>query len=106
MEGLQFLKKELILQETLNIKTSSTADIDRWFTPEMLEKTPKAKAWVTNKGKDRDARFRKMKSSQFKKYLQEDHRTHRKPEKIRRRSSSLLASTRSRLLPRATMALT
>ncbi|KAJ7789523.1 hypothetical protein B0H14DRAFT_3891800 [Mycena olivaceomarginata] len=42
-------KKELIL-EVLNIKSSSTSDINKLFAPERLEKAPKAKAWVNSKG--------------------------------------------------------
>ncbi|KAJ7722910.1 hypothetical protein B0H14DRAFT_2642028 [Mycena olivaceomarginata] len=44
--GVSF-KKELII-EVLNIKSSSTSEINKLFAPEGLEKAPKAKAWVTS----------------------------------------------------------
>ncbi|KAJ6455271.1 hypothetical protein C8R47DRAFT_1166293 [Mycena vitilis] len=84
--GVKFEKK-FLLEEALNIKTSSTADIDKYFTPEALEKAPKARAWVMSKGVEHNDRFRKMKSARFKEYVQQDHRK-RKLNKVRRRRSS------------------
>ncbi|KAJ7873634.1 hypothetical protein B0H14DRAFT_3131234 [Mycena olivaceomarginata] len=76
ISGVSF-KKELIF-EVLNIKSSSTSDINKLFAPERLEKAPKAKAWVNSKGETNDDSFRKMTTIGFKKYLQEDHRKVRK----------------------------
>ncbi|KAF8157550.1 hypothetical protein K438DRAFT_1777196 [Mycena galopus ATCC 62051] len=76
-------KKDFI-HEVLYIKSSSTSDIDKWCAPELLEKAPKAKAWVNSKSKMNDTIFRNMKSARFKEYLQEYHR---KSRKVRRRSS-------------------
>ncbi|KAF8194865.1 hypothetical protein K438DRAFT_1968804 [Mycena galopus ATCC 62051] len=89
--GVTF-KKDFI-HNILNIKSSSTSDIDKWFAPELLEKAPKAKAWVDSKGKTNDTTFRHMKSACFKEYLQEDHR---KPCKVRRRSSGSHSPGRTR----------
>ncbi|KAJ6526506.1 hypothetical protein DFH09DRAFT_1371656 [Mycena vulgaris] len=73
--------------DALKIKSSTTNDIDHWFSPDTLEKAPKAKAWVESKGKTHDSRFRKMKSARFKEYLTTDHRHHRKSDKSGRRDS-------------------
>ncbi|KAJ7889065.1 hypothetical protein B0H14DRAFT_3429730 [Mycena olivaceomarginata] len=70
--GVSF-KKELIF-EVLNIKSSSTSDINKLFAPERLEKAPRAKAWLNSKGETNDDSFRKMTTIGLKKYLQEDHR--------------------------------
>jgi hypothetical protein len=56
--GVSF-KKELIL-EVLNIKSSSTSDINKLFAPERLEKALKAKAWVNSKGETNDHRLQKI----------------------------------------------
>ncbi|KAJ7614263.1 hypothetical protein DFH06DRAFT_1344216 [Mycena polygramma] len=93
--GVKFEKK-FLLHEALNIKTSSTSDIDKYFTPDALANAPKAKAWVMSKGKEYDDRFRKMKSARFKEYIQGDHRKHRKADKIRRRRSSSASAGPSR----------
>ncbi|KAJ6546295.1 hypothetical protein DFH09DRAFT_1507844 [Mycena vulgaris] len=91
--GIKF-KKDFLLEEALTIKTSSTADIDRYFIPEMLQNAPDALAWVGSGGKTNDSTFRKMRSARFKEYLKEDHRDHRKSDKessrgkVRRRRSS------------------
>ncbi|KAJ7911302.1 hypothetical protein B0H13DRAFT_2010175 [Mycena leptocephala] len=91
--GVKF-KKDFFLEEALNLKTSSFADIDRYFTPEMLQNDPDALAWVESGGETNDSSFRKMKSARFKEHIQEDHRNHRKSNKegsrgkIRRRRSS------------------
>ncbi|KAJ6553788.1 hypothetical protein DFH09DRAFT_1495357 [Mycena vulgaris] len=90
--GIKF-KKDFLLEEALTIKTSSTADIDRYFTPEMLQNAPDALAWVGSGGKTNDSTFRKMRSARFKEHLKEDHRDHRKSDKessrgkVRRRRS-------------------
>ncbi|KAJ7919940.1 hypothetical protein B0H13DRAFT_2427629 [Mycena leptocephala] len=78
--GIKF-KKEFFLEKALNLKTSSTADIDKYFTPEMLQNDPDALAWVESGGKTNDSSFRKMKSARFKEHIQEDHRNHRRSDK-------------------------
>ncbi|KAJ7688939.1 hypothetical protein B0H14DRAFT_3051652 [Mycena olivaceomarginata] len=94
--GVSF-KKELIF-EVLNIKSSSTSDINKLFAPERLEKAPRAKAWVNSKGETNDDSFRKTTTIGFKKYLQEDHRKVRKSGngKSRRRSSGSRSPGRAR----------
>jgi hypothetical protein len=94
--GVSF-KKELIF-EVLNIKSSSTSEINKLFAPEGLEKALKAKAWVNSKGETNDDSFRKMTTIGFKKYLQEDHRKVRKSGsgKSRRRSSGSRSPGRAR----------
>ncbi|KAJ7795350.1 hypothetical protein B0H14DRAFT_2621019 [Mycena olivaceomarginata] len=94
--GVSF-KKELIF-EILNIKSSSTSDINKLFAPEGLEKAPRAKAWVNSKGETNDDSFRKMTTIGFKKYLQEDHRKVRKSGsgKSRRCSSGSRSPGRAR----------
>ncbi|KAJ6567809.1 hypothetical protein B0H10DRAFT_2110465 [Mycena sp. CBHHK59/15] len=92
--GIKF-KKEFLLEEVLNVKTSSTADISRWFSPEMLQNLPEAQAWADTNGKTDDKIFRKMKSSHFKGYLKDPSTFyHQFPKegssrgKVRRRRSS------------------
>ncbi|KAJ6595104.1 hypothetical protein DFH09DRAFT_1413021 [Mycena vulgaris] len=92
--GFRVPRRLHLLEEALTIKTSSTADIDRYFIPEMLQNAPDALAWVGSGGKTNDSTFRKMRSARFKEYLKEDHRDHRKSDKessrgkVRRRRSS------------------
>jgi hypothetical protein len=94
--GVKF-KKNFLLEEVLNIKTSSTSEIDKWFAPELLQDSSKALAWVESKGVTNDSLFRNMKSSRFKDYLKGDHSVVHKSTKaaegfsrgkVRRRRSS------------------
>ncbi|KAK7059936.1 hypothetical protein R3P38DRAFT_3303631 [Favolaschia claudopus] len=53
----------------LNIKSSSTTEIDSWFAPKMLEGAPKAREWVESDGQTNNSKFEMMKTSEFKEYL-------------------------------------
>ncbi|KAK7021477.1 hypothetical protein R3P38DRAFT_2629046 [Favolaschia claudopus] len=65
--GVRF-KKEFVY-EVLNIKSSSTTEIDSWFAPKMLEGAPKAREWVESDGQTNNSKFEMMKTSEFKEYL-------------------------------------
>ncbi|KAJ7710805.1 hypothetical protein B0H17DRAFT_1190494 [Mycena rosella] len=94
----QKFRKDFVY-DVINVKSSTVNDTDTWFSPELLENAPKAKAWVESKGKINDSRFRKMRSARFKEYLLGGDRNSRKSNKtagssrsrVRRRSSSASA---------------
>ncbi|KAJ7679826.1 hypothetical protein B0H17DRAFT_1206339 [Mycena rosella] len=69
--GVAFTKDNLIEAGGFgSFSSSSTATI---FAPQMLAKAPKAKAWYESGGTTHDDFFRKMKTADFKKYLDADH---------------------------------
>ncbi|KAF8182448.1 hypothetical protein K438DRAFT_1767367 [Mycena galopus ATCC 62051] len=67
--------KQDFLYQVLNLKISSTTEIDSWFSLKMLEGTLKVNAWVKSGGVTNSSKFDKMKTSdEFKHYLIAHHK--------------------------------
>ncbi|KAJ6484127.1 hypothetical protein C8R45DRAFT_931575 [Mycena sanguinolenta] len=75
-----------LYKEVLNIRNSATTDIDKYFTEAMLKGAPKAKAWVDSDGVDHSKKFDRMKTVDFKRYLND--RAKRDPNPRKRKKSS------------------
>ncbi|KAJ6478189.1 hypothetical protein C8R45DRAFT_1101576 [Mycena sanguinolenta] len=84
--GVRFKKD--FLYEVLSLKSSSTTEIDSWFSSKMLEGAPKAKAWVESGGKTNSSKFEKMKTADFKRYLTAHHKSDAHPTQSRKHKKS------------------
>ncbi|KAJ6576217.1 hypothetical protein B0H10DRAFT_2236558 [Mycena sp. CBHHK59/15] len=88
--GVIFTKPEIL--EALRLKGSNSTSDLKIFTPDALLRNPQAKLWYESGGKTNDDYFGNMKLSNFKAYLEGDHRKERRKERSRdrrRRSSSV-----------------
>ncbi|KAJ6474227.1 hypothetical protein C8R45DRAFT_1103208 [Mycena sanguinolenta] len=84
--GVRFKKD--FLYEVLGLKSSSTTEIDSWFSSKMLEGAPKAKAWVESGGKTNSSKFEKMKTADFKRYLTARHKSDAEATQSRKHKKS------------------
>ncbi|KAJ7113352.1 hypothetical protein C8R43DRAFT_1039992 [Mycena crocata] len=103
-QGFQYagtrFKKDFIY-DVLAIRSSSTSDIEKYFTSDMLEAAPKVREWVESDGVTNNNKFHKMKSARFKEYMTDHQRRASRGEgssrsRVRRRNSSTSPNNRAR----------
>ncbi|KAF7342663.1 hypothetical protein MSAN_02023700 [Mycena sanguinolenta] len=102
LSGLALVSKRTSLyKEVLNIRSSATTEIDGYFTEAMLKRAPKAKAWVDSDGVTNSSKFERLKTVDFKRYLDDHAKPDPNPRKHKKSSSDEDGNRRRRRMTSA-----